>query len=465
MYHVTAKRALLGLPHILVKALLLGAGFGVLGIAASLPPATFNKDVLPVVQKHCQSCHRPGQIAPMSFLSYQSTRPWAKAMKAAVLTKKMPPWFADMNESQAHFLNNSSLTAGEIEVLERWADNGAPEGDAKDAPAPIQWPADGWFIQPDRVIKGPTYTVPAHPKNNVIEWTDIVVPGGFTEDTWITSMEIKPDHRAVTHHVCIHFVPHTDAIQYNVPLWVDRPRDENGLELPRAKGQKGARNPVFANATGSEVCYVPGNEAEDYRIFGAGKLVPKNTDLIFRLHYTPNGTQVEDTPELGVTIAKQAPQRQYVSLLISSPSDSESFAIPPHAANWESPVASTEFTADAELVWMMPHMHLRGKDMKYKLIFPNGEEKVVLSVPRYDFSWQLGYNVEPIKVPKGTKLIVYAHYDNSENNKYNPDPNQTVYYGDMTWEEMMTPFFDVVVDRNVDPKKVLKSNTIIGNGA
>jgi hypothetical protein len=450
----------------LAKILILGAGFGVLGIAADLPPATFNKDVLPVLEKHCQGCHRPGQIAPMSFLSYQSTRPWAKAMKAALLTKKMPPWFADMNESHAHFLNDSSLTPSEIEVIARWADNGAPEGDAKDAPAPIQWPADGWLIKPDRIIKGPTLTVPAAPKNNVIEWTDVVVPGGFTEDTWITSMEIRPDHRAVTHHICLYFVPHSDAIEYNVPVWVDKQRDEKGLELPRPKGQRGPRNKILAMVTGgSEICYVPGNAADDYRIFGAGKLVPKGTDIIFGIHHTPNGTQVDDTPELGITIAKEEPKRQYVSMGISAPSDSESFAIPPHAANWESPVASTEFITDVELVRMMPHMHLRGKDMTYKLIFPNGEEKVVLSVPHYDFNWQLGYNIEPIKVPKGTKLIVYAHYDNSENNKFNPDPNQTVYHGDMTWEEMMSPFFDVIVDKNVDRKKILKSNTIVGNGA
>ena len=275
----------------------------------------------------------------MSFLSYQTTRPWAKSMKAAVLSRKMPPWFADKQESQAHFLNDSSLPQKEIEIIAKWADAAPQRAMRKMRHLPSSGLTEGWLIKPDVIVKGPTYTVPAAPPNNVIEWTDIVVPSGFTKDTWITSMELKPDHRAITHHVCIHFVPHTPDIKYNVPLWVDKPRDEKGLELPRAKGDKQPRNPIWAKASGSEICYVPGNEAEDYRIFGAGKLIPANTDFIFRLHYTPNGTQIEDTPELGLTIAKEQPKRQYVSLLITSPSDAETFEIPPHAGNWESPVA------------------------------------------------------------------------------------------------------------------------------
>jgi hypothetical protein len=200
-------------------------------------------------------------------------------------------------------------------------------------------------------------------------------------------------------------------------------------------------------------------------LYHAGKLVPANTDVVFRLHYTPNGTQVDDTPAIGFTVAKQEPERRYMSVNLSSPADAASFMIPPNDGNWESPIAQTEFMEDAEMVWMMPHMHLRGKDMTYKLVFPDGREQVILSVPHYDFNWQLGYNVEPIKMPKGTKLIATAHFDNSVNNKFNPNPNQTVYYGDMTWEEMMAPFFAITVDKKVDPKKVLKQGTITSGGA
>jgi hypothetical protein len=454
--------------------LLIAASLVATGLFGAEAPSsvTFNKDVLPVLQRNCQTCHRPGQVAPMSFLTYQSARPWAKAMKAAILTKKMPPWFADEEASHSHFLNDRTLKQSDIDTIAKWADSGAAEGDPKDAPAPIAWPENGWDIKPDFVAKGPTYTVPAAPKNNVIEWITIAMPSGFTKDTWITSMQIKADHLAVTHHMCVSFVPHTAEIKYGIPYWADKPRDEKGLELPKVKGGPPRNSPEASKLLsktlgggGLEGCYVPGVAAQDYRLYGAGKLVPANTDIVWRLHYTPNGTQVDDTPEIGFTVAKEEPQRRYISVNLSSPTDAASFAIPPHDGNWESPIAQTEFMEDAELVWMMPHMHLRGKDMSYKLVFPDGREQVVLTVPHFDFNWQLGYNVEPIQLPKGTKLIATAHYDNSENNKYNPDPNQTVYYGDMTWEEMMAPFFAITVDKKIDPKKVLKRGTVTAGGA
>src|SRR5262249_45158691 len=160
---------------------------------------TFNKDVLPILQKNCQSCHRPGQIAPMSFLTYTDVRPWAKAMKAAVVMRKMPPWFADPQFGP--FANDRSLNASDIETIAKWADSGATEGDGKDAPASVQWPHDGWDVEPDFIVTGPEFAVPAHPKNDVIEWMYMTVPSGITKDTWITSMEIRPGEPAVTHHI------------------------------------------------------------------------------------------------------------------------------------------------------------------------------------------------------------------------------------------------------------------------
>jgi hypothetical protein len=153
-------------------------------------------------------------------------------------------------------------------------------------------------------------------------------------------------------------------------------------------------------------------------------------------------------------VAKEPPRRRYVSLSSSAPIDPKLFAIAPNDPNWPSPPAEATFIRDVELVFMMPHMHVRGKDMTYTLEYPDGRKEIVLNVPRYDFNWQLGYNTS-IKVPKGTRLHVDAHFDNSANNKFNPNPNKTVYYGEMTWEEMMFPFFGVVVDRNVDPKRIL----------
>ncbi|MBZ5674035.1 MAG: thiol-disulfide isomerase [Acidobacteriia bacterium] len=425
--------------------------------AAADSPVTFHKDVLPILQKNCQSCHRPGQIAPMSFLTYESTRPWAKAMKTAVATKKMPPWFAD--PQFGHFSNDRALKSNEIETIAKWADAGAPEGNAKDAPPQVKWPADGWDIQPDLVVKGPETLVPAKPKNNVIEWSFITVPSGITKDTWITSMEIRPSEPSVTHHICVYFKPHTDDVKYNTPVWADRPRDDQGNALPEAAGINGKGIPpsITAGSNGIEGCYVPGQRSQDYRIYKAAKLFKAGTDIVFQVHYTPNGKDTTDRPQIGFTVAKEQPQRTYVSIGFSSPSDAKSFAIPPNDGNWESPPAEATFLQDAELVWMSPHMHVRGKDMTYKLLYPDGRTETLLNVPRYDFNWQLGYEVAtPIKVPKGTKLTVTAHFDNSANNKFNPDPNRTVYYGDMTWEEMMFPFFSVVVDKDVNPRTVIR---------
>jgi len=422
---------------------------------ASSPATTFNKDILPILQRNCQTCHRPGQVAPMSFLTYQSTRPWAKAMKAAVAARKMPPWFAD--PQVGHFSNDRSLKQSEIDTIANWADSGAAEGDAKDAPPAVQWP-EGWQIQPDIIVEGPTTDVPAHPKNNVIEWIAVVVPTGFTKDTWITSVQIKPEYPAVTHHICLGFNPHTPDVQYFVPEWQDKERGEDGSALPD-------KGPTFGRFNGrirsmAEDCYLPGNIAADYRGVNAAKLVPAGSDIILNLHYTPNGTAVTDHVQIGFTVAKEPPERRYVSLSSSAPTNPKLFAIPPNEPNWQSPPAEVVFDQDVELVYMMPHMHVRGKDMTYTLEYPDGRKEVVLNVPHYDFNWQLGYDTS-IKVPKGTKLHVDAHFDNSPNN----NPNKTVYYGEMTWEEMMFPFFGVVVDKNVDPKKVMKRRAFTPGGA
>jgi hypothetical protein len=424
--------------------------FGAAAFAAAAPP-TFTKDVLPILQKNCQTCHRPGQAGPMSFLTYESTRPWAKAIKEAVRTKKMPPWFAQ--PGVGHFLNDPSLAPAELDLIARWADGGAPQGNAKDAPPPVQWP-EGWRIQPDVVVEGSTYDVPAAPKNNVVEWLTVKVPTGFTQDTWITSVEIRPEHPEVTHHMCVAFVRHRPETKYYDVQWKDKPRDDQGSALPSGETFSGAQ---------VEDCYVPGNPAVDFRPLHAAKLVPAGSDINLSLHYTPNGKAVTDHVRIGFTVAKEPTGRRYLSLAASSPFSPKDFAIPPRAANWQAPAGVVTFTQDAELVYMMPHMHARGKDFTYTLEYPDGRKEVVLNVPRYDFNWQLGYQTA-IKVPKGTKLRVEAHFDNSPNNAANPNPDRTVYYGEMTWEEMMVGFFSVVVDPATDPRKVVTMGIPISGG-
>jgi hypothetical protein len=450
--------------------------------ASAAGGVTFSKDVLPILQKNCQTCHRPGNIAPMSFLSYETARPWAKAMKAAVVTRKMPPWFADPQYS--HFSNDPSLKQEEIDTIVRWVDGGALQGALKDAPPAIQWPENGWTTQPDIVLKGVPYTVPAAPDRNVIEWMTLYTPTGFMKDTYVTSVEIKPSELGVTHHICVSFVPHNPGTVYNTLLWVDKQRNQTGAEVPPSarkilaptadgKGRElgGAAAGVNPN-TGNNLnveqnisCYVPGRALSDFRPYKAAFVVPAGWDLMWNIHYTPNGQALTDKPEVGLTVAKEPPQRWLVET--GNNTDPAKLVIPPNASNYATEPAEYTFLADAELHWMSPHMHLRGKDMTYKLVFPDGKEQVVLNVPRYDFNWQLGYDLaESIKIPKGSKLVVVAHYDNSPNNKFNPDPNTTVYFGNMTWEEMFTPFFAITVDKSVDPKKAVRPpRGGVGNGA
>ena len=460
--------------RLLLAGLALTAG----ALAADMPDVTFHKDVEPVLQRNCQTCHRPGQVAPMSFLTYQSARPWARAMKTAVSTGKMPPWFADPHFGP--YLNDRSLKPRDIETIAKWADAGAPEGDPRDAPPVVEWP-EGWYIKPDVVVDGPATEVPASPKNNVVEWMTVIMPSGFTMDTWVSSVQIRPEHPEIAHHICIGYIAHNPGYRYGVAYWADKERDEDGSALPD-KGPtflgSGVRRSTDSDPTpitnrrgdrvapppAAEDCYLPGNFAADYRAIHAGKLIPAGSDITFNLHYTPNGTAVTDHVKVGFTVLDETPARRYVSLLTTSPTDPERFAIPPNTPNWESPPAEVTFLQDAELVYLMPHMHARGKDMAYTLEFPDGRKQVVLSVPRYDFNWQLGYNTS-IKVPKGTKLHVEAHFDNSANNKSNPNPNRTVYYGSMTWEEMMNPFYGVVVGKDADPKTIVHSKYLqVGGG-
>jgi hypothetical protein len=418
----------------------------------------------------------------MSLLTYENARPWAKSMKTAVMSRKMPPWFAD--PQYGHFSNDRSMKQEDIDTIVQWVDGGAVQGEPQDAPPALQWPENGWTTQPDIVLKGIPYTVPAAPPRNVIEWMTVTTPSGFTKDAWITSVEIKPSELGVTHHICVSFVPHRSDTVYNALLWVDKQRDGTGAEVapsarkilgPTAdgKGRELGRTAENVNPnTGTTInteqnisCYVPGRSLSDFRPYHAALLVPAGYDVMWNIHYTPNGVEVTDRPEVGLTFAKETPQRWLIET--GNTTDPAKLVIPPNASNYAPEPAEFTFLADAELHWLSPHMHVRGKDMTYKLVFPDGTERVVLNVPHYDFNWQLGYDLaEPIKIPKGTKMVVVAHYDNSPNNKFNPDPNRTVYFGNMTWEEMFTPFFSITVDKSVDPKKAVKApRGGVGNGA
>ena|SRR5471030_214505 len=439
----------------------------VVAAASSIEPATFNKDVLPVLQKNCQGCHRPGEVAPMSFLTYRETRPWAKAMKAAVLSRKMPPWFADAK--YGHFQNERGLTEAETKTLVSWADNGAPEGDLKGKPAPVQF-MEGWNIKPDVTIAIPNpFEVPA---SGIVEYQYIVVPTRFEKDVWVTAAEVRPGNRAVMHHVIVYVRPPGSAYLKDakpgipfVPVTPERDADGAAIRRVPPVAQQAAQQPGAGGGqprpqpgggmAGVELlaAFVPGLQAQrfDSPIPDAAKFVPAGSDLVFQLHYTTNGKPATDQTRIGMTLAAKPPKFRY----FTSNATQQRFEIPPNDPNYESHSMVT-INEPAQLVWLMPHMHVRGKDFLFKAAYPTGESETLLSVPKYDFNWQLGYEeAKPVALPKGTRIECTAHHDNSANNPANPNPNATVRWGDQTWEEMMMGWFALVVDVNLQPQDVV----------
>jgi len=423
----------------------------VLGLIASAVPAftgaaevTFNKDALPILQRHCQVCHRPGEIGPMSFLTYETTRPYARAIKAAVASRKMPPWFAD--PAFGHFANEKHLTAAEIATLAAWADGGAPEGNAKGKPAPVTF-TDGWNIRPDLIFELPKPL--KVPSRGTVEYTYIAVSAPFKEDTWVAAGEIRPTDRSHVHHVIAMVRPKGSKwmaqAQLGAEPWAPGPTRQADM-LKANNGDLSVLTSEFL------VGYVPGMEAQRFDIDRSAKLIPAGADIVLEVHYTANGTEGEDRTKVGLELAPAAPARLFLSIGAAQPN----LTIAPGDPNAEAK-ATVKFGQDVDLVYMQPHMHLRGKDMRIDAQYPNGQRDTLLNVPRYDFNWQIVYYQKaPLHLPKGTELHVTAHWDNSAGNKWNPDPGATVRWGDQSWQEMLTAPMAVIVDRTVDPTTVVE---------
>ena len=408
--------------------------------AQAADSATFNKDVLPILQKNCQACHRPGEAAPFSLLTYESARPWAKAIKNAVVSRKMPPWFAD--PAYGHFLNDPRLSEENVRTIAAWVDAGAPEGDAKDKPAPVQW-RDGWNVRPDVIIPLPKpYVVPA---KAVIPWLDFVVPTNFTKDTWVAAGEIRPGARAVVHHATITFVPPGPDTEALKALATGEP-----VKLPRG---------LAAQAL---VALGPGAPARRFDDYDAAILVPAGSFLIFNMHYTSNGAETSDQSKLGLELATAEPKNQLISVLAGDDGSTSAgnLKILPGDANAPGH-GSVTFAAPVKLASLNPHMHLRGKDFVYRVVYPTGESQIILNVPKYDYAWQPGYRFEKmLELPAGTRLEMDGHWDNSPNNPNNPDPAATVRWGQQIWEEMFGGGISLLVPRGTDPATLVKKENL-----
>lgn len=377
------------------------------------PTVTFTRDVAPILYSRCANCHRPNQMAPMSLLSYEEARPWAKSIRQRVVNREMPPWFAD--GAHGEFVNDARLPQREVDTIAAWVDGGAIKGDVKDLP-PQPVFSEGWTIgEPDVVLAMPEYDVPA---DGVIPYLYFTVPTGFTEDTWVAGLEIRPGNRKVVHHVIVSIL-------------------EPGQPAP-PQGASQARVDVIRTQLGGITPNKPGVMFPP----GTGRLVRAGSSLVFQMHYTPVGEEVKDRTTIGLKVAKTAPAKQLRTGLALN----MRFVIPPGEANHEVRATIT-MAEDIHVMSLSPHMHFRGKDFTYTAIYPDGRSEILLRVPKYDFNWQLSYVFKtPRALPKGTQLECVAHFDNSSRNVDNPDPKAEVRWGDQTFEEMMAGFYTYTRD-------------------
>jgi hypothetical protein len=429
-----------------------------LGFAASAvlfaagTEVTFHRDVEPILQARCQGCHRPGEAAPMSLLTYQDARPWAKAIKQAVLRRTMPPWFAD--PSHGEFANDRKLSAAEIAKITQWVDSGARQGDPNQAPAPRSF-VEGWTIGKPDVVLGmlKPFAVPA---SGTVEYTYFVAPTGFKEDKWIQNAEVRVGDRSVVHHVVV--LVRAPGVRYLTGAKPGEPYvPQKRQRAPRPDTGRGL---LELDSVEIVTTYVPGGVAYQLKP-GQARLIPAGSDLIFQMHYTTNGKAAMDQTRIGFQFAKEPPTERVVNTFVSN----RNLRIPAGAAN-HAVMARVTLQADSNLLSFFPHMHVRGKAFEYRATYPSGESEVLLSVPKYDFNWQLTYYLkQPKPLPKGTVLECIARFDNSAANPFNPDPSKEVFWGDQTWEEMLAGFVDLAVPASRDPLELVRQPKTAGQPA
>jgi len=372
----------------------------------------------------------------MPLVSYEQTRPWARAIAHQTETRMMPPWFAD--PCCGKFANDPSLTAEQVATLTAWAENGAPAGDAKDAPPPRHC-TDGWNIaQPDVVLQM-AQAVPI-PAEGDIEYSYEIVPTHFTEDKWVQMAEVRPSSPQYVHHAVVYVRPPGVAWLRHAPVGV--PFTASTLSDPQDRRD--------AHGTTSDLLlvYAPGSSPDAWPE-GMAKFVPAGSDLVFQIHYTANGTAGRDQTAIGLVFSKQPPRQRVITLQLNN----HALLIPPNSDNFRVEVQGT-LPNNATLLSFFPHMHLRGKAFEYDIVHDDGSVETLLRVNHYHFHWQLSYRLaEPRFLKAGTRLRAVAWYDNSRNNPHNPDPDAMVRWGDQTYEEMMVGFFDVAVPAGMDKER------------
>jgi hypothetical protein len=414
---------------------------GSLAFAASPATSTnitFDKDVLPILQQNCQRCHRPGEVAPFSMLTYKSTHPWAKAIKAAVTTRKMPPWFMDP-QYQDRFSNSALLSTAQIDTIASWVDNGAPEGDAKDMPAPLTW-TPGWNIRPDYIAEMPNeFHIPA---TGAVDYQYIKVKGNFPQDVWVEAAEMRPGNSKVVHHGETWVIPPGSKWMADAEYGVAYPMSK----MPKVRDSQ-------ADVIGK---FNPGVGPQYFKIGDSAKFIPKGSDIVFEIHYTTHGQPATDRTRTGFEFAKGPHTTRY---FMSYGPTASNLVIPAGDPNAEA-VGEVTVAEPMRLVYVQPHMHLRGKDYELRVVYPTGESETLFKT-KYDFNWQLGYEFKkPVVLPVGTRLLGISHWDNSANNPNNPDPTKEIVWGLQNWDEMSNCFLGLVFDAKTDATKIFKRSGV-----
>jgi len=426
------------LPEVLCAAPL--AAFLLILIPIQTPQApageestpTYYRDVLPILEDHCQVCHRPGEIGPSPLVTYPQAGAMARLIAGVTSQRTMPPWFAD--QQFGRFANDPSLTPREIGILQAWANSKAPPGNPADAPPAPHW-AEGWKISQPDVVFRMTKPVSIPPRGDV-EYTYEIVHTGFAEGKWVQQCEIRPSSPENVHHAVVYIRPAGSSWLKNAPIGVPFTASDMTDEQDRRDTHMTTADILLV--------YAPGSSPDNWPD-GMAKFIRAGSDLVFQMHYTTHGRAKIDQTSIGIVFAKTQPKQRVLTLQLTN----DGFVIPPGVDNYRVEVHGS-LPNDALLLSFFPHLHLRGKQFDYNILHPDGSIETLLRV-HYNFYWQLSYRLaQPRMLKAGTILQAVALFDNSKNNPHNPDPNAAVYWGDQTYDEMMVGFFDVAVRADLD---------------
>jgi hypothetical protein len=412
-------------------------------------PVTFTKDIAPIFQEKCQDCHRKGTVAPMSLITYEEARPWAKSIKQRVVTKNMPPWHIDQTVGIQTFKNDMSLSDDQISKITRWVDSGAPMGDPKDMPAAKVFPSDDtWrlekdFGKPDLIVKSTDYTMPAQSQD---QWWKPIADINISEPRWVRAVEMRPGTtagRKITHHALAHLVQHDP----------DAPKIGAGSDDDSPAAQ---RNPDEA---GTLMEWAVGKNYDIYDE-GTGKLILPGSHVWWDIHYHAVGEQIRDHVELAVWFYPKGQEPKYRTYLTGfQGTNGGRLDLEPNKITESN--GYTVLKQAAKLGNFQPHMHLRGKAMAIEAILPDGQIQQISYVNRFDFQWMTNYiyadDAAPV-FPKGTVIHVTAWHDNTKENKDNPDPRQWVGYGDRTVDEMAHAWVNVTYISDEDYAAWMKTH-------